>query len=183
MRKLATFTLLTLDGVMEAPGWSVDYWDETMEQMLGKSLAVPFDLLLGRKTYQVFAAHWSGEPDDPGAEQLNSARKYLATRTLTEPTWQNTTILGGDVACQVAELKAQDGPEIQVHGSWELIQTLLRADLIDEFRLWTFPVVAGQGKRLFGAGTPPAGLVLQDVSTSSTGVIMAEWTRSGRGAP
>lgn len=193
MRKLAISTFLTLDGVMQAPGgpqedptggftlggWSVNHWDETMEQVMGKSLAAQADLLLGRKTYEIFAAHWPSATEDPAAEHLNAARKYVATRTLTQATWHNTTILDGDVASQVAGLKAQDGPQIQVPGSWDLIQTLVRADLIDEFRLWIFPVIVGHGKRLFGDGTPPTGFALQDLSTSGTGVIMATWTRTG----
>ncbi len=117
----------------------------------------PFDLLLGRKTYEIFAAHWP-HVDDPGAEQLNSARKYVASRTLDSVEWSNSTLLEGDVAEAVARIKEEDGPEIQVHGSSDLIRTLLERDLVDEFRIMIFPVVLGTGKRLFAEGAPPAGL-------------------------
>jgi dihydrofolate reductase len=193
MRSLVINTFLTLDGVMQAPGgpqedtaggftlggWSVNYWDESMEQVMAETMAHPFDLLLGRKTYQLFAAHWPRVTDDSTADVLNGARKYVATRTLTDATWQNTVILDRDVVARVAELKAQDGPEIQVHGSSDLAQTLLAAQLIDEFRLWHFPVLVGKGKRLFRDGVPPTGLTLGEITTSSTGVIMTVWTRSG----
>ena len=163
MRILAVNTFMTLDGVMQAPGgpeedpsgdfkhggWSVNYWDGEMGATMGKAMSVPFDLLLGRKTYEIFAAHWPYAGDDPAAKVLNEARKHVASRTLKNVTWQNSKLLEGDVAAAVADLKKADGPEIQVHGSANLIQTLLRASLIDEFRLWVFPLVLGQGKRLF----------------------------------
>jgi dihydrofolate reductase len=193
MRTLAISTFLTLDGVMQAPGgpgedttggfelggWSVNYWDESMEQVMAKTFDHPADLLLGRKTYELFAAHWPRITDDPTADVLNGARKYVATRTLTEAAWQNSVILSGDVVARVTELKAQDGPEIQIHGSSELAHALLDAQLIDEFRLWYFPLLAGKGKRLFRDGVPPTGLKLREISTSGTGVIMTIWTRSG----
>jgi dihydrofolate reductase len=196
VRKLVVTTSLTLDGVMQAPGtpeedptggftlggWSVNYWDSTMERIMTAAFATPFDLLLGRKTYEIFAAHWPYS-DEPAAAPLNQATKYVATTTLQEPTWQNTTLLQGDVPAQVSELKQQDGPEIQVHGSANLIQTLLRHDLVDEFRLWTFPLVVGLGKRLFGDGTVPAAFAIADVVTSTSGVVMATYQRAGSVEP
>jgi dihydrofolate reductase len=193
MRPLVVSTFMTLDGVMQAPGgpeedptggfthggWSAGYWDEAMGRRMGEVMGGPFDLLLGRGTYEIFAAHWPHVPDEPGAEQLNGARKYVASRTLDTVQWNNSTLLEGDVAEAVAKLKEEDGPEIQVHGSWGLIQTLLEHDLVDEFRVMIFPVVLGTGKRLFDDGAVPAGLTLADSSTSSTGVVMATYKREG----
>jgi dihydrofolate reductase len=194
MRTLAINTFLTLDGVLQAPGgpeedptggfthggWSVNYWDDGMLQRMTDSLGRPFDLLLGRKTYDIFAAHWphvSGD-DDPIAAALNSATKYVASRTLDKAEWNNSIVISGDVAEEVAKLKEQAGPEIQVHGSGDLIQTLLKHDLVDEFRLWVFPVLVGKGKRLFSEGTIPAGLTLADSTTTSTGVVISTYTRA-----
>jgi dihydrofolate reductase len=208
MRELVLSTFLTLDGVMQAPGgpeedptggftqggWSVPYWDDQMTELMGKGLGEPFALLLGRKTYEIFAAHWphvseeeraarggtAPEGDEPVAAALNAATKYVASTTLTEVTWANSVLLEGDVADAVATLKQQDGPDIQVHGSWNLIQTLLQHGLVDEYRLWTFPVLVGPGKRLFADGTVPAGLELVDSATSSTGVVMATYRPAGQ---
>ena len=193
MRKVVVVTQMTLDGVMQAPGgpeedpsggfeqggWSVNYWDEVLEQAIGEGMARPFDLLLGRKTYEIFAAHWP-YADGPAADRLNSAIKHVASRTLERLDWSNSTLIEGEVATAVAQLKAEDGPELQVHGSWELIQTLLAHDLIDEFRLWIFPVVVGPGKRLFGEGTVPAGLTLVDSKVTTTGVVIATYRPAGR---
>ena len=196
MRSVVVPAFLTLDGVMQAPGgpeedpsggftqggWSVNYWDEAMGAVMGEYFSRPFDLLLGRKTYEIFAAHWPHvtEGEDAGAATvLNSARKYVASRTLHEVTWNNSVLLQGDAAEAVAALKAEDGPEIVTQGSADLIQTLLRHDLVDEFRLWTFPVVVAPGKRLFGEGTVPGGLQVVDSKTSSTGVVMTTYRRAG----
>ena len=193
MRPLIVSTSVTLDGVMQAPGgpeedpaggfdhggWSAGYWDEAMGERMGELMGKPFDLLLGRKTYEIFAAHWPHVPDEPSAEQLNSARKYVASRKLDTVEWENSTLLEGDLPEAVAKLKQEEGPEIQVHGSWDLIQTLLEHDLVDEFRLMIFPVVLGTGKRIFGDGAVPAGLTLADSGTSSTGVVMATYKREG----
>jgi dihydrofolate reductase len=150
-----------------------------MGERMGELMGKPFDLLLGRKTYEIFAAHWPHAPDEPGAEQLNGARKYVASRTLDTVEWENSTLLEGDVPKAVAKLKQEEGPEIQVHGSADLIQTLLEHDLVDEFRLMIFPVVLGTGKRIFGDGAVPAGLTLADSATSSTGVVMATYKPEG----
>jgi dihydrofolate reductase len=193
MRKLLVSTFLTLDGVMQAPGgpeedpsggfahggWSVNYWDEQMGQVMGESMSMPFDLVLGRKTYEIFAAHWPHVTDDPGAEQLNRATKYVASRTLRSLDWSNSILIEGDVGEEIATLKQQEGPELQVHGSANLIQTLLRHKLIDEYRLWIFPVVVGPGKRLFSDGTIPAGLKLVDTKVSTTGVVIATYEPAG----
>ena len=192
MRKLAVSTFMTLDGVMQAPGgpgedptggfthegWSVNYWDDAMGQRMGELMGKPFDLLLGRKTYEIFAAHWP-HATDPGADVLNSATKHVASRTLDKVDWANSRLIEGDVPEQVAKLKAEDGPEIQVHGSSNLIQTLQKHDLVDEYRVMIFPLALGTGKRLFADGTIPAGLRLVDSSASSTGVLMATYERAG----
>ncbi len=193
MRKLIVNTFITLDGVMQAPGgpeedptggftyggWSFNYWDDMMGQVMGEYMAKPFELLLGRKTYEIFAAHWPYIKDDPAADKLNSVRKYVISRTLDEASWNNSTLVTGDVAQAIRNLKEQKGPEIQVLGSGNLIQTLLKHDLIDEFRLWIFPVTIGKGKRLFGEGTQPASFKLIDSKTSTTGVIIATYEPAG----
>lgn len=193
MRNVTVNTFLTLDGVMQAPGgpeedptggftsggWSFNYWDGMMGGVMGEAMAAPFDLLLGRKTYEIFAAHWPHAGDDPAAKKLNQAVKHVASRTLMTLTWNNSRLIAGDVAAAVARLKQEDGPELQVHGSSNLIQTLLSAGLIDQFRLWVFPVVVGKGKRLFGDGARPAGLTLVDSKASTTGVLINTYRPAG----
>ena len=192
MRKLVVNTFASLDGVMQAPGgpeedptggfelggWSVPFWDDGMGQAMTEFMGKPFDLILGRKTYEIFAAHWP-HSDQPGAAELNRATKYVASKTLDRLDWENSTLLEGDVGEAVARLKKEDGPELQVHGSSDLIQTLLRRDLVDEFRVWIFPVVLGSGKRLFGEGAPPRTLKLVDSQVSSTGVVMGTYQPGG----
>jgi dihydrofolate reductase len=194
MRTLAVNTFMSLDGVMQSPGgpdedptggfthggWGVNYFnDEMMEQV---AEADPYELLLGRGTYEIFAAHWPYN-EGPIADQLNSTRKHVASTTLDRVDWNNSTLIAGDVAEYVAALKRQDGPEIQVHGSPGLIQTLLKHDLIDEFRIWIFPVVLGHGKRFFGDGTIPAALKLVDSKVSTTGVTINTYERAGEIKP
>lgn len=192
MRKLVVNTFSTLDGVMQAPGgppedpsggfsyggWSVNYWDDSMNQLMGEAMSQPSEILLGRKTYEIFAAHWPYSTE-PGADQLNAAKKYVASRTLDKVDWNNSTLIKGDVVEGIKQLKAQDGPELMVHGSSNLIQTLLRHDLIDEYRIWIFPVVIGKGKRLFDQGTIPSGLKLKSINHSDSGVIMAFYEPAG----
>ena len=157
-------------------GWAVNYFDdEMMEQMAESS---PYELLLGRGTYEIFAAHWPHD-EGPIADHLNSTRKYVASTTLEQLDWNNSTLITGDVADYVAALKTEDGPEIQVHGSPGLIQTLLQHDLIDEYRMWIFPVVIGTGKRFFGDGAIPAGLKLVDSRATKTGVTVNTYERAG----
>ncbi len=192
MRELAILTFVTLDGVMQAPaqpeedfsgdfmhgGWATPHWDEVMEQVNEEAMATPYDLLLGRKTYEIFAPHYSDVDDgSTDASILNKATKYVATKTLKNLTWHNSIPIAGDVSAEVAQLKEQDGPLLQVHGSWQLIQTLLSSDLIDEFRLWTFPVLVGSGKRLFGQGSVPKRLTLVKSRTTSKGAVMSIYRR------
>ena len=193
MRKLIVSTFLTLDGVMQAPGgpgeddsdgfahggWSVSYWDDLMGEVMGAAMSVPFDLVLGRRTYDIFAAHWPHASDADGAKPLNDATKYVASRSRPTLEWRNSVLIEGDVAEGVAALKQQDGPELQVHGSGNLVQTLLRHDLVDQYRLWIFPLVLGSGKRLFSEGTIPSGLRLVDSRVSTTGVFIGTYEPAG----
>jgi dihydrofolate reductase len=193
MRKIVAAAFVSLDGVMQAPGgpeedpaggfkfggWTFHHWDDAMGQAMGETFSRPYDLLLGRKTYDIFAAHWPHIENDPIAEAFNRVTKYVATHSPDTLSWQNSQWLGDDVVGSLRELKRQDGPDLLIQGSSVLIQTLLEADLIDEFRLLIFPVVLGSGKRLFGNGAMPAGLKLTGSKTSTTGVIMASYDRAG----
>lgn len=207
MRDVVVNAFVTLDGVMQAPGgpeedptgrfahggWSVNYWDDSMGNVMAEWMAEPFDLLLGRRTYEIFAAHWphagqgarddlggtASEIEDPAAQALNSARKYVASRTLRAVDWNNSVLLEGDAAEAVAKLKTEDGPILAVHGSSGLIQSLLARDLIDEIRVWTFPVTVGRGKRLFGSGTRAGAFRVVANTTSSTGVVITTYRRAG----
>lgn len=185
MRELAILTFQTLDGVMQAPkmpeedrsggfdggGWADPYWNEVMELVGKEAMAEPYDVLFGRNTYDVFAAH--ATDDHP----MHNFNKIVATSKPDTLGWNNSTAITGDIAAEVARLKDQDGPLLQVHGSCELIQTLLSHNLVDELRLWTFPVVVGSGKRLFGEGTIPAELKLSKTDSTSNGVIMGIYRR------
>ncbi len=195
MRRLIVLSFITLDGVMQAPGgpeedptggfkyggWTVGYWDDFLGSVMGEQMAKPFDLLLGRKTYEIFAAHWPYmKDDDPIAGKLNRAKKYVASTTLEKLDWNNSSLVRGNIVQEIKNLKEQNGPELQVHGSSNLIQTLLKHDLIDEFRLKIFPITLGTGKRLFGNGTIPASFKLVESKISTTGVIVATYERAGK---
>ncbi|WOO42450.1 dihydrofolate reductase family protein [Rubellicoccus peritrichatus] len=191
MRKIAILTFLTLDGVMQGPsspeedssggfargGWAVNYWEDVMAQVMGEAMAEPYDLLLGRKTYEIFASHWPNVGDNPVANILNNANKFVVTSALDQLEWKNTIPLTGNVVSEVTRLKEQEGPLLQIHGSWQLIQTLLAHGLVDEFRLWTFPVMVGGGKRLFSQDALPTGLKLVKTKATSSGVIMSIYRR------
>lgn len=190
MRKLAILTFQTIDGVMQAPsvpeedlsgnftqgGWANECWSEVMEQVGREAMAEPYDLLLGKTTYEIFASSFSNAgSDNPIAEKLNNARKYVVTSSLKELQWKNSQKISGDIPAEISRLKEQDGPLLQVHGSWQLIQTLLTNELIDEFRLWTFPVVVGSGKRLFADGAVPTSLKLTKFERCPCGAFMNFW--------
>ncbi len=188
MRKLIVLTFVTLDGVMQGPGgptedpsgdftaggWTVPYFDEVLGQTMGEQMGHPFDLLLGRKTFEIFAAYWP-QHDSP----INTATKYVASTTLTTHSWHKSVFLKDDVPAAIAQLKQQAGPELQVHGSGQLIQTLLQHDLVDEFWLKIFPVTVGKGKRLFDTGTLPGAFTVVDSKTSPSGVLIATFKRAG----
>ena len=193
MRELLLTTFLSLDGVMQAPGgpgedddngfthggWTVNYWDERMGEVMDAAMGKPFDLVLGRKTYDIFAAHWPNASEEDGAKPLNEATKYVASRGRPTLSWERSELIEGDVVEAVTALKQQDGPELQVHGSGNLAQTLIRAGLVDRYRLWVFPVLLGAGKRLFADGTVPAGLTLVDSVVSTTGVVIGTYEPAG----
>jgi dihydrofolate reductase len=195
MRKLVVLTFLSLDGVLQAPGgpeedasenfpyggWSVPYFDEMLGGVMGEQMKPPFELLLGRKTYDIFAAHWpkQNEETEPGAGLINEAKKYVVSTQPLELEWQNSELISGDAVAKIKELKEQDGPDLQVHGSGNLIQTLLKNDLVDELWLKIFPVTLGTGKRLFSEGTIPKAFELLECKASSSGVIVANYKRAG----
>jgi dihydrofolate reductase len=193
MRELIVSTFLTLDGVMQAPGgpgeddsggfahggWSVNYWDEQMGQVMDEATSKPFAMVLGRHTYDIMAAYWPHAPEETGAKVFNDATKYVASRSRPRLEWSNSVLIEGDAAEGIAALKQKDGPELQVHGSGNLIQTLLRHNLVDQYRLWVFPLVLGSGKRLFADGTIPSGLKLADHKVSTTGVVIGTYEPAG----
>jgi dihydrofolate reductase len=193
MRRVFVTTFLTLDGVIQAPGgpgedvdagfahggWSVSHWDERMGEVMDEALSRPFALLLGRRTYDIFAGYWPTAPEEAGGKPLNDATKYVVSRGQPTLEWSNSVLLQGEAAESVAALKREDGPELQVHGSGNLIQTLLRHNMIDQLRVWVFPVVVGSGKRLFADGAVPAGLRLVDSTVSTTGVVIATYEPAG----
>ena len=192
MRKIVVLTFVTLDGVIQAPGgpeedssggfehggWSFGYWDNFMANVMGQQMDKPFDLLLGRRTYEIFAAYWPHQ-NHPPAASLNKAKKYVASKTLKSVEWQNSVLLKGDVVSEIRKLKAQNGPEIQVHGSGNLIQTLLKNNLVDQLKLKIYPITLGKGKKLFGDGTVPTEFKLVDCKASPKGIIVATYERTG----
>ena len=195
MRKLVVGTFLTLDGVMQAPGgpdedrdggfrhggWLVPYFDEKLGEVMTEWTKQAGAFLFGRRTYEIFAGSWpkSTDPADEIAAALNTRPKFVASRTLDKVDWSNSRLLEGDVAGEVAKLKGQEGGEIQVHGSGNLLQGLLEHDLVDTFRIWQFPVVLGTGKRLFGEGTIPGKFQLVETQQTTTGAVLHGYERAG----
>ena len=194
MRKLVVTTFVTLDGVMQAPGdpgedpsggfshegWLVPFFDEGMGAQITEWFTGAEDFLLGRGTYDIFYASWPKMiSDDPVSQGLNFRTKHVASRTLSSLEWDTAQLLKGDVPDAIRALKAQDGGELQVHGSAGLIQTLLAEDLIDELRLVVAPVVLGQGKRLFGAGANPGSWQLVRQTTTPSGISLLTYRRAG----
>lgn len=159
-------------GGFEGGGWADPYWGDVMEQVAKEAMAEPYDVLFGRKTFDTFAAH--ATDDHP----MHSFKKYVATSNPATVEWHNSAAITGDIATEVARLKQQEGPLLQVHGSCELVQTLLAHDLVDELRLWTFPVLLGAGRRLFGSGTVPAKFRLEKTGNTPNGVIMGLYRRA-----
>ncbi|PMR68285.1 dihydrofolate reductase family protein [Halomonas heilongjiangensis] len=194
MRRLIVSTFASLDGIMQAPGgpeedptggftlggWMFGYADESMDISASGFDGKDREVVLGRRTYEIFEAYWPYQPDDhPIAKTLNAAKKYVASRTLTKLHWNNSILLHGDVVSAIIALKAQPGADLQVIGSGNLIQTLQAASLIDEYNVWTFPVVLGRGKRLFSETVKPSALRLVRSQVSTTGVVMNTYVPGG----
>ena len=204
MRKIVTGAFVSLDGVMQAPGgpdedpvggftlggWTAPYWDDVSAGAMGETFAAPFDLLLGRRTYDIFAAHWPHVPRDPNAkgydagsaqiaERFDAITKYVVTHRPESLSWKNSRGLGADVVGALRELKKQDGPTLLTQGSTEVIHLLLEHDLVDELRLLIYPVVLGKGKRLFGSAVNPSALALKKSAVSPSGVIITTYERAG----
>jgi dihydrofolate reductase len=188
MREIAILTFVTLDGVMQAPsdasedssdnfqqaGWARPYWDDVMAQVSRTAMAEPYDLLIGRNTYNIFkGAHASEDPNDP----LRTSKKYVVTSSTEKLKWHNSFRISGEVASEVTKLKSGSGPLLQVHGSWQLIQLLLAHDLVDEFRIWVFPVILGSGKKLFAEGVQLRRLSLIKTEQTGNGVVMNVYRR------
>jgi dihydrofolate reductase len=191
MRKIVILSFISLDGVMQAigtpeedtsggfeyGGWTVPYADEFMNEVMREQMTKPFELLLGRRTFEIFATYWPKNEDKwPG---INTVTKYVASNSLTKHEWNNSVFLKGDVANEIKKLKEKDGPDLQVYGSGNFIQTLLKHDLVDELWLKIFPITLGKGKKLFTEGTIPAGWKLIDSKVSPQGVIVANYRREG----
>jgi dihydrofolate reductase len=194
MRKIVVLSFISLDGVMQAPGgpeedtaddfqyggWTVPYWDDFGSKVMGEQMSMPFDLLLGRKTFDIFAAYWpKQDPSTLANVPFNKATKYVVSNSSPELTWEKSELIDGDVVTKLKDLKQQDGPMLQVHGSGNLIQTLLQNDLVDELWLKIYPITLGSGKRLFAEGTMPAAFELTDSKISPSGVIIANYKRAG----
>jgi dihydrofolate reductase len=193
MRKIITITHVTLDGIMQAPGgpeedprggftqggWAMPFGDKAGAEALGEIMSGEFDLLLGRRTYEIFAAYWPYAGDNPIAKAFNKATKYVVTRSLDRFDWLTTQPIGGDAVDEIRRLKASDGPELHIWGSSELIQTLIAAELIDEFRVWIYPLILGKGKRLFENGVPPRGLTLVESRSTPKGVLLNTYRSAG----
>ncbi len=195
MRKINVLTFISMDGVMQAPGgpeedtsgefkyggWTFPFFDDFLGQIMGEQMGHAFDLLLGRKTYDIFASYWPHQDvhTNPGAASLNHAKKYVISRSERKLDWENSTLIKDNVVEEIKKIKQQEGPELQVHGSGNLIQTLLQNNLIDELWLKIFPVTLGSGKRLFAEGTIPETFTLIDAKTSPKGVIVANFKSAG----
>ena len=191
MRKIIVLSFVTIDGVMQGPGgptedtsgnftlggWTVPYFDDFLGKTMAEQMGQPFDLLLGRKTFEIFASYWPHY--EGGPNPINEATKYVASNTLATHAWKKSVFLKGNVVDEIKKLKQQVGPDLQVHGSGNLIQTLMEHDLVDEFWLKIFPVTLGIGKRLFEKGTIPGSFTLIESKSSPAGVIVANFTRAG----
>lgn len=191
MRKIIVLTFVSLDGVMQAPGgpeedpsggfeyggWTFPYFDESAGKLMEEQMSRPFALLLGRKTYDIFAAYWPSHAE--GWPGVNEAKKYVVSNSLTKADWNNSAVISGDVVEKIRGLKTEEGPDLQVHGSGNLVQTLLKHDLVDELWLKIFPITLGKGKRLFAEGAVPAAFKLTNSRVTRSGVIFANYERAG----
>jgi dihydrofolate reductase len=186
MRNIIAITHVTLDGVMQAPGgpgedpsngfthggWAMPFVDDAAGRVINEIIVDEFDMLLGRRTYEIFAGYWPNQGDHPIAKAFNKATKYVVTRSLDRFDWEKSQRIDGDVVKEVGQLKTSGGPALHIWGSSELLQTLIGADLVDEYRIWVFPVVLGEGKRLFENGVPPRRLTLVETRRTPGGVLV-----------
>jgi dihydrofolate reductase len=193
IKKIIAITQVTLDGVMQSPGgpeedssngfthggWAMPFLDDVLKQVIVETIAGEFDMLLGRRTYEIFAGYWPNRGDNPIAKAFNRATKYVVTRSLDQLDWENSQRIGRDVVDEVRRLKASDGPALHIWGSSELLQTLIAAELVDEYRIWVFPLVLGEGKRLFEDGVPPRGLSLVATRSTPKGVLLNTYRPAG----
>ena len=192
-RKIIAITQVSLDGVMQAPGgpeedpgngfthggWAMPFMDDALMQVIHKIMAGKFDMLLGRRTYDIFAGYWPKQGDHPIAKAFNKATKYVVTRGRKPLDWKTSVRIGGDVVDELRRLKASAGPALHVWGSSNLLQTLIASYIIDEYRLWVCPVVLGKGKRLFESSVPPRGLALVETRSTTTGVLLNTYRPAG----
>ncbi len=194
MRKLIASTFVSLDGIMQAPGgpeedtsghfafggWTFAFWDDAMDLSAAGFDGNNLELVLGRRTYEIFASYWPQQSDDnPIARTFNSTKKHVASKSLKSLTWNNSSLLGADVVSTLTALKAETGKNLQIIGSGDLIQTLQTESLIDEYHVWTYPVILGRGKRLFEPGVKPGALHLVESKVSTSGVIMSTYLPAG----
>src|SRR5215510_8125705 len=193
MRKIISIHQVTLDGVMQGPGgpeedprngfahggWAMPFVDEAAQQVIGETIAGEFDLLLGHWTYQLWAGYWPNQGDNPIAKAFNKATKVVVTRGRDPLDWKKSQRMSGDVVDELRRLKASDGPELHIWGSHQLMQTLIAADLVDEYRLWVFPLLLGTGKRLFESGVPPRRLSLVATKSTPSGVLVVTYRPAG----
>jgi dihydrofolate reductase len=193
IRKIIAITHVTLDGVMQAPGgpqedprngftrggWSTAFGDDASGQVINKIVSGEFGLLLGRRTYEIFAAYWPNHGDNPIGKAFNQATKYVATHSLDQLDWKNSQRIDGDAVAGIRRLKNSAGPELHIWGSGDLLQSLIAADLVDEYRIWVYPVLLGKGKRLFENGVPPRKLALVESQTTSDGVLLNTYRTVG----
>lgn len=192
-RKIIAITQVSLDGVMQGPGgpeedtsngftdggWTMSFMDETSGKVIDEIIAGKFDLLLGRRTYDIFAGYWPHRGDNPIGKAFNKATKYVATRKLDKLGWENSQRISSDIVEGIRRLKASAGPELHIWGSSNLLQTLIAADLVDEHRLWVFPIVLGKGKRLFEAGVPSRSFSLIEIRSTHNGVLLNTYRPAG----
>jgi dihydrofolate reductase len=193
MRKITVCTFVTMDGVIQSPGspeedtkngfkwggWAATYWDDVMNQAMAKTTAQPYDLLLGRRTYDIFAAYWPNQEPNPTTDTFNRIEKFVVSNSDVMLSWVNSTLIMGDVVASLKALKNTDGPNLLVYGSSNLVQTLLRFQLIDVMQNWIFPVTLGSGQQLYEDGTQPLGWKLSNAEVSNTGVIIADYVPDG----
>jgi len=194
MRKIIAITQVSLDGVMQAPGgpeedpsngfteggWAMPFVDDEARKIIDEIISRDFDLLLGRRTYDIWISYWPNHGDNPIGAAFNKSTKFVVTRTLDHLDWKNSQRIDGDIVGKIRQLKSSDGPELHVWGSSKLLQTLIAADLIDEHRIWVFPVLLGEGKRLFENGVPPRGFTLVETRSTPSGVIANTYRPTGK---